>query len=252
MYLLKTFQCRHIFLWISERCKSYQRVVVFTLLHVIKCTPLIKLQIECVLLIHKIPCMVQPNQFNQEICPVIKAWVREAEAWLCFPVLVSQHQSRLQKISPFTWPWQEYKRLVLSRGLWWSMGSSLSCCVEQLPFCRARVAVTFREICRAAFLQMVTLESILGFFLVEHLWYQCWFEREQQNAVLWPFRISLLEKHPWLFLKDKHLLCKICILWKTKKSCNRRLLIQSTLVNNGCGYNFCTLFPPPILSCADH
>lgn len=49
------------------------RVVVFTLLHVIKCTPLIKLQIKCVLLIHKVPCMVQPNQFNQEIRPVIKA-----------------------------------------------------------------------------------------------------------------------------------------------------------------------------------
>lgn len=47
-------------------------VVVFTSLHVIKCTLVIKLQINYTLLIHKVVCMVQPNQFNQEINTVIK------------------------------------------------------------------------------------------------------------------------------------------------------------------------------------
>lgn len=158
-------------------------MVVFTSLYVIKCSPVIKLQVKCTLLIHKVVCMVQPNQFNQEICTVIKSWVTEAEAWLCFPGLVSQHQSRLQKISPFMWP------LVVC----WLWPELLPGAVAILRSVCSRV--TFREACRAAFLQLVILASVLDFFMMQHLWYQCCFETQQHDALLWPFRIRLLEKH---------------------------------------------------------
>lgn len=103
-------------------------VIVFTSSNVIKCTSVIKLQINCTLLIHKVVCIVQANQFNQEMYIVIKMWVTEAEAWLCFPGLVSQHRSRLRKIK------------VLPCGLCWPVGSCLSCCMEWLPFCTAFTA----------------------------------------------------------------------------------------------------------------
>ena len=162
-------------------------MVVFTSLDVIKCTPLIKFQIKYTLFIHKVVCMVQPNQFNQEIYTVIKVRVTEAEAWLCFPGTVSQHRSGLQKIQ------------VLSHGLSRSADSSLSCCMEWLPFCVACSAESpsgkFAEqlSCNWWFLQ------VFWIFVTQHLLYQCWFERQQHDAVLWHFRIRLLEKQTLSF-----------------------------------------------------
>lgn len=172
-------------------------VVVFTSFRVIKCTPVIKLEIKYTLLIHKVVCMVQPNEFNREMYTVIKVWVTEAEARVCFPGLVSHHQSGLQKTE------------VLSRGLWWSAGSSLGCCTERLPFC-------FRKVCRAAFLQLGTLASVLDYFFLIFFFFwwnisginlfwkttaQCWFQNQNRR------------KTRLVFLKGLTFKWNICILF---------------------------------------
>lgn len=105
------------------------------------------------LLIHKAVCMVRPNPFRQEIYAIIKIRLTEAVAWQCFPLQLSQHRPGLQKIK------------VLPHGLSWSTASSVSCCMKQLLLGAEHSAVTFREVCRSAFLQ------VAWHFLTQHLLY---------------------------------------------------------------------------------
>lgn len=107
-----------------------------------------------------------------------KSVTHTSRGLIVFPTTPQPTLTRLQKIT------------VLLSVISWSTGSGASSCMKQLVVLGLdHSAVTFREVCRAAFLQMSC-----HFFMTWHLLSYDHFKRQQDSAVLWHLRIKLLHK----------------------------------------------------------